>query len=724
MKYNEDLRKYLNNAKHLSAINHHEFITCEHLLFALVKLSADFKDIFKEFADGDIDMLENELKNHLAQHNQILSVEIEPVPSVVLDNIIQKMTQDKNIAELKVIDFLELVAKDERAFSKVLLEKHAFDTSKIEQVKALPECENLNRFATDLLALAKSGKIDPLVGRKFELERMIQILSRRKKPNPVLVGEAGVGKTAIVEGLALAIAQKQVPKHLHNARIYSLDMAGMLSGTTYRGDFEKRVKDVLDEITKIPNAILFIDEIHTIVGAGDGTEGHADMSNLIKPALANGTLKCIGATTFIEYRNSFEKNKALSRRFAKIDVDEPSKDEALLIVKGLKDKYEKHHGIEFSDEVLEASVELGHKFFQDKFLPDSAIDLIDELGASFVFKEDKKKATLKDLQDTLARMTHSHKVFELDKAKMLKNLESALQKQIFGQDEVIRALCATLRQSYAGLKGESVPRGVFLFTGSSGVGKTELCRVLAQGLGLNLERFDMSEYAEHHSLQNLIGAPASFVGYQNGGLLTNAIRKNPFSVVLFDEIEKAHPDISKAFLQIFDSATLTDNMGFKVDFKNTIIIMTSNLGLKDSAELGFLSKDEAKSDKAVKEFFAPEFINRIDKILHFRDLDDENLQKIVQKELDEIAKNLKNISIEADKKVKAFLAKKGYKKEFGARFLKRVISEEVNEKISDEILFGRLKKGGLIKLSLKNDTIAFEFIENAPKQKKQSQTPL
>lgn len=715
MKYNEELRKYLSNARHLSKINHHEFITCEHLLFALLKLSADFKNIFEEFADGEFAVLENELKNHLAQHNPILSTEVEPVPSIVLDSILQEIEKGKNINDLKVIDFLEGVSKDERTFSKTLLEKHALNLSKIEEIKEIPQCENLNRFATDLLALAKAGKIDQVVGRKFELERMIQILSRRKKPNPVLVGEAGVGKTAIVEGLALAIAQKKVPKSLQNARIYSLDMAGMLSGTTYRGDFEKRVKDIIDEIAQIPNAILFIDEIHTIVGAGEGSEGHADMSNLIKPALANGTLKCIGATTFMEFKNSFEKNKALSRRFAKIDVDEPSKEEALLIVKGLKDKYEKHHGIEFSDEVLEASVELGKKFFQDKFLPDSAIDLIDELGASFIFKENKKKATLKDLEDTLARMTHSHKVFELDKSKMLKNLESALQKQIFGQDEVIKALCATLRQSYAGLKGVNSPRGVFLFTGSSGVGKTELCKVLAQGLGLNLERFDMSEYAEHHSLQNLIGAPASFVGYQNGGLLTNAIRKNPYSVVLFDEIEKAHADISKTFLQIFDSATLTDNMGIKVDFKNTIIVMTSNLGLKDSAELGFLSKNESKINNAIKDFFAPEFINRIDKILNFKDLSNEILEKIVQKELDEIAKNLKNISIEADKKVKAHLAQKGYKKEFGARFLKRVIAEEIGEKLSDEILFGRLKKGGLVKLTLKNGTVSFEFA-NAPKQ--------
>lgn len=709
MKYNEDLRKYLANAKHLSTINHHEFITCEHLLFALVKLSPDFKHIFEEFADGEFDLLENELKNHIAQRNQILNYQVEPVYSVVLDDILTDLEKEKQSHELKIIDFLELVSKDSRTYSKFLLEKHALDLEKIKHFKSTQGFENLNLYANDLLALAQNGRIDPLIGRKFELERMIQILSRRKKNNPVLVGEAGVGKTAIVEGLALAIAQKQVPQSLKDARIYALDIASLLSGTKYRGDFEKRLKDIMNELSKVPNAILFIDEIHTIVGAGAASESQTDMSNLLKPALTNGSLKCIGATTFIEYKNTFDKNKALSRRFAKIDVDEPSKEEALLIVKGLKNQYESYHKIKFSDEVLQASVELGKQFFQDKFLPDSAIDLIDELGASFVLKERKKIATLQDLEETLAKMTHSHKVFELDKAKMLKNLESSLQKQIFGQDEVIKAVCAILRQSYAGLKNANSPRGVFLFTGSSGVGKTELCKVLAQCLGLHLERFDMSEYAEKHSVSKLIGAPAGYVGYEDGGLLSNAVRKNPFAVILFDEIEKAHPDLSNTFLQIFDNASLTDNIGLKADFKNAIIVMTSNLGLKESSELGFLSKDEAKSDRAIKEFFAPEFINRIDKILHFKDLSDESLEKIVQKELDEMAKNLKNISIKADKKAKMYLAKKAYKKEFGARFLKRVIADEIGEKLSDEILFGKLKKGGVIELRLSDDKIEFVF---------------
>ena len=709
MKYNEDLKKYLANAKHLSMINRHEFITCEHLLFALLKLSSDFKHIFEKCGDGEFDLLENELKNHIAQRNQILSYKVEPVHSVVLDDILSNLEKEKNTPELKIIDFLEGVSKDDRTYSKFLLEKHTLDLNKIKQLKHTENFENLSLYANDLLDLAQNGRIDPLVGRNFELERMIQILSRRKKNNPILVGEAGVGKTAIVEGLALAIAEKRVPQSLKDAKIYALDITSLLSGTKYRGDFEKRLKDIVGELTQIPNAILFIDEIHTIVGAGAASENQTDMSNLLKPALTNGTLKCIGATTFIEYKNSFDKNKALSRRFAKIDIDEPSKEESLLILKGLKNKYEEFHHIKFSDEVLEASVELGKKFFQDKFLPDSAIDLIDELGASFVLKEQKKIATLKDLEDTLAKMTHSHKVFELDKMKMLKSLESSLQKQIFGQDEVIKAVCATLRQSYAGLKNPNSPRGVFLFTGSSGVGKTELCKVLAQCLGLHLERFDMSEYAEKHAISKLIGAPAGYVGYEDGGLLSNAVRKNPFSVILFDEIEKAHPDLSNTFLQIFDNASLTDNIGLKADFKNAIIVMTSNLGLKESAELGFLSKNEEKSQRAIKEFFAPEFINRIDKILHFNDLSDESLEKIVQKELDEMAKNLKNISIETDKKTKMYLAKKAYKKEFGVRFLKRVIAEEIGEKLSDEILFGKLKKGGVIKLRLVNDKIKFIF---------------
>ncbi|EGK8254914.1 AAA domain-containing protein [Campylobacter coli] len=695
MKYQENLQKYLDNAKHLSTINHHEFTTCEHVLFAILKLSSDFKSIFEELADAEFELLENKLKNYIAEKNKSLNQEIQPTNSVILDEILNH----KN--EIKIIDFLEKLIQDDRTYSSFLLQKHGMSLEKIQDFKQNSEMENLNSYASDLTLLAQKGKIDPLIGRKFELERIVQILSRRKKNNPILIGEAGVGKTAIIEGLALAITEKKVPKNLQNAKIFSLDIAGLLSGTKYRGDFEKRIKEVLEGLQKLPNAILFIDEIHTIVGAGATGESHTDFSNLLKPALSNGTLKCIGATTFMEYKNTFDKNKALSRRFAKINVDEPSQEEAFQILQGLKSKYEDFHKIKFSDEILQQAVAWGKKFFSDKYLPDSAIDLIDELGASYVFNtKTKKNADIKDLEKVLAKMTHHHKMFEFDQNKALMNLSLNLKAKIFGQDEVIDKIVATLKQSFAGFKNSNNPRGVFLFTGSSGVGKTELCKVLAEFLGLNLERFDMSEYAEKHSISKLIGSPAGYVGYEDGGLLSNAVRKNPFSLILFDEIEKAHPDLSNTFLQIFDNAELTDNSGLKADFKNTIIIMTSNLGLKESNELGFLSKNEEKSNRAIKDFFAPEFINRIDKILHFNDLDDTILVKIIQKELDEISKNLKNVQLIADEKAKLYLVKKAYNKEFGVRLLKRIISEEIGEKISDEILFGKLKKGGIAKIKL------------------------
>ncbi|EPO3697810.1 AAA family ATPase [Campylobacter upsaliensis] len=684
---NEKINEFLDNAKHLSFINHHEFVTCEHLLFVLLKLSHDFKDLFKKCGDGDFLLLERELKNHLASKNENLGTEVKPEFSVVLEELLAKNSQ------VDVMEFIEELLKDGRSFSAYLLKKHGL---KVDD----PKSQNpLLNYTINLNTLADKGKIDPLIGREFELERMMQILLRRKKNNPILIGEAGVGKTAIVEGLALRISQGLVPDKLKNAKIFSLDLTGLLSGTKYRGDFERRIKEIIEGLMQIEGAILFIDEIHTIVGAGATGEGHTDFSNLLKPALSNGNLKCIGATTFMEYKNSFEKNKALSRRFAKISIDEPSKEECFLILKGLKEKYENFHHIRLSDELLKESIGLGKKFFADKFLPDSAIDLIDELGASFALKT-KKKPNLKDLNEIVAKMTHTHKIFEFNQNKALLSLNVNLKTQIFGQDSVIDSLCETLKQGYVGFKGENSPRGVFLFTGSSGVGKTELCKKIAEFLGLHLERFDMSEYAEKHALSKLIGSPAGYVGYEDGGLLSNAVRKNPFSLVLFDEIEKAHPDLTNTFLQIFDNATLTDNSGLKVDFKNTIIVMTSNLGLKESNELGFLSKNEEKTNRAIKDFFAPEFINRIDKILHFNELNDEILEKIVQKELSELSKNLKNISLNATKAAKVYLAKKAYQKEFGVRLLKRIIADEIGAKLSEKILRKELKEGAKIKIDL------------------------
>ncbi|EAI4327160.1 AAA domain-containing protein [Campylobacter upsaliensis] len=684
---NEKINEFLDNAKHLSFINHHEFVTCEHLLFILLKLSHDFKDLFKKCGDGDFLLLERELKNHLASKNENLGTEVKPEFSVVLEELLAKNSQ------VDVMEFIEELLKDGRSFSAYLLKKHGL---KVDD----PKSQNpLLNYTINLNTLADKGKIDPLIGREFELERMMQILLRRKKNNPILIGEAGVGKTAIVEGLALRISQGLVPDKLKNAKIFSLDLTGLLSGTKYRGDFERRIKEIIEGLMQIEGAILFIDEIHTIVGAGATGEGHTDFSNLLKPALSNGNLKCIGATTFMEYKNSFEKNKALSRRFAKISIDEPSKEECFLILKGLKEKYENFHHIRLSDELLKESIELGKKFFADKFLPDSAIDLIDELGASFALKT-KKKPNLKDLNEIVAKMTHTHKIFEFNQNKALLSLNANLKTQIFGQDSVIDSLCETLKQGYVGFKGENSPRGVFLFTGSSGVGKTELCKKIAEFLGLHLERFDMSEYAEKHALSKLIGSPAGYVGYEDGGLLSNAVRKNPFSLVLFDEIEKAHPDLTNTFLQIFDNAMLTDNSGLKVDFKNTIIVMTSNLGLKESNELGFLSKNEEKTNRAIKDFFAPEFINRIDKILHFNELNDEILEKIVQKELSELSKNLKNISLNATKAAKVYLAKKAYQKEFGVRLLKRIMADEIGAKLSEKILRKELKEGAKIKIDL------------------------
>lgn len=684
---NEKINEFLDNAKHLSFINHHEFVTCEHLLFVLLKLSHDFKDLFKKCGDGDFLLLERELKNHLASKNENLGTEVKPEFSVVLEELLAKNSQ------VDVMEFIEELLKDGRSFSAYLLKKHGL---KVDD----PKSQNpLLNYTINLNTLADEGKIDPLIGREFELERMMQILLRRKKNNPILIGEAGVGKTAIVEGLALRISQGLVPDKLKNAKIFSLDLTGLLSGTKYRGDFERRIKEIIEGLMQIEGAILFIDEIHTIVGAGATGEGHTDFSNLLKPALSNGNLKCIGATTFMEYKNSFEKNKALSRRFAKISIDEPSKEECFLILRGLKEKYENFHHIRLSDELLKESIGLGKKFFADKFLPDSAIDLIDELGASFALKT-KKKPNLKDLNEIVAKMTHTHKIFEFNQNKALLSLNANLKTQIFGQDSVIDSLCETLKQGYVGFKGENSPRGVFLFTGSSGVGKTELCKKIAEFLGLHLERFDMSEYAEKHALSKLIGSPAGYVGYEDGGLLSNAVRKNPFSLVLFDEIEKAHPDLTNTFLQIFDNATLTDNSGLKVDFKNTIIVMTSNLGLKESNELGFLSKNEEKTNRAIKDFFAPEFINRIDKILHFNELNDEILEKIVQKELSELSKNLKNISLNATKAAKVYLAKKAYQKEFGVRLLKRIIADEIGAKLSEKILRKELKEGAKIKIDL------------------------
>ena len=566
-------------------------------------------------------------------------------------------------------------------------------------------------YTANLNKIALEGKIDPLIGREKEIEKTLQTLCRRKKNNPILVGEAGVGKTAIIEGIALKIVRGEVPEKLKNKVIYALDAGALIAGTTLRGEFEERLKDLIDEFSANQNAILFIDEIHTIVGAGTGNRNELDMSNILKPSLASGELSVIGATTYGEYR-SFSQDKALSRRFCKIDVSEPSIDDSVEILKGVAKKYEEFHGVKFSDEILRDSVTLAKKYQNDKFLPDSAIDLIDEVGASFAFKphEAPLEISKDDLVNTLSISANiANLSSSVDNKQVLKNLEANIKREIFGQDEAVSSLCKALLRSYAGLGGASSPIGVFLFAGSSGVGKSELAKVLAAQLGVHFERYDMSEYMEAHSVSRLIGAPPGYVGFENGGILTNNIKKHPYSVILFDEVEKAHPSMTNIFLGIFDNASLTDNNGVTTDFKNTIIIMSSNLGTKEAPQVGFTKDESYKVDSAIKSFFAPEFRNRIDKIINFNRLSGEILEKIVDKTIGELESQLKNVKISLNKEAKDLIISRGYSDEFGARNLKREISSQISDHISGELLFGALQEGGLVSVSVKDGELSFSF---------------
>ena len=520
-----------------------------------------------------------------------------------------------------------------------------------------------------------------------------------------------MGKTAIVEGIALKIVGGEVPQKLKNKEIYALDAGALIAGTTLRGEFEERLKDLIDEFSTNQNAILFIDEIHTIVGAGTGNRNELDMSNILKPALAGGSLSLIGATTYGEYR-SFSQDKALSRRFCKIDVSEPSIDDSVEILKGSAKKYEEFHDVKFSDEILRESVTLAKKYLSDKFLPDSAIDLIDETGASFAFKSRTAPIQIgkNDLINTLSVSANIANLSQtVDNREVLKNLEANIKSEIFGQDEAVQSLCKALLRSYAGLGAETSPIGVFLFAGSSGVGKSELAKVLAKYLGVHFERYDMSEYMEAHSVSRLIGAPPGYVGFENGGILTNNIKKHPYSVILFDEIEKAHPSMTNIFLGLFDNASLTDNNGITTDFKNTIVIMSSNLGTKEAPQVGFTKDESYKIDNAIKSFFAPEFRNRIDKIINFNRLSTEILEKIVDKTIRELEAGLKNVKFSLSKAAKDFIIKRGYSDEFGARNLKREIGTQISDRISEELLFGALQNGGTVEIDSDGVELEFKF---------------
>jgi len=574
-------------------------------------------------------------------------------------------------------------------------------------------CVNLNKKAI-------AGKIDPLIGRESEIERTIQILCRRTKNNPLYVGDPGVGKTAIAEGLAKRIVEGDVPEVLAKSTIYALDMGSLLAGTRYRGDFEERLKAVVSELENMAGAILFIDEIHTVIGAGATSGGAMDASNLLKPALASGSLRCIGSTTYKEFRNYFEKDRALVRRFQKIDVNEPTLEDSVKILRGLKSTYEKHHKVRYTDEAIRAAVDLSAKYINDRKLPDKAIDVIDEVGASrMLLPENKRRktVTLRDVEEIVAKIARiPPKSVSADDKEVLRNLERDLRSMVFGQDKAIDALAAAIKLSRAGLREPEKPIGNYLFSGPTGVGKTEVARQLAATMGIELIRFDMSEYMERHSVSRLIGAPPGYVGFDQGGLLTDAIDQHPHAVLLLDEIEKAHPDLFNILLQVMDHGKLTDHNGKTVDFRNVILIMTTNAGAADMAKpaIGFGRETRVGEDEeAVKRLFTPEFRNRLDAIIGFAALTPEIVARVVEKFVMQLEAQLadRNVTIELSSAAKEWLAERGYDPLYGARPLARVIQEHIKKPLAEELLFGRLTKGGAVKVTLKDGALDFEFVE-------------
>ena len=587
------------------------------------------------------------------------------------------------------------------------------------KTKQVEKKDPLENFTTNLLKKAADKKIDPLIGRVDEMDRLMQILCRRRKNNPILVGDPGVGKTAIAEGLAIQINDKLVPDLLENCELFSLDMGALLAGTKYRGDFEQRLKDVINALEAKENALLIIDEIHTVVGAGATTSGSMDASNILKPALSSGDIKCVGTTTYEEYKNHFEKDRAFSRRFEKIEISEPSVEETTQILNGLKPYYEEHHGLTYSAETIEAAAYLSDKYINDRLLPDKAIDVIDETGAYLRLKGKGKRKTVspKDIERIVAKIAKVPvtSVTSTDKAN-LESLPKRLFKVIFGQDNAIETMTTSIKRSRAGLASPDRPIGSFLFMGPTGVGKTEVAKQLAHHMGIEFLRFDMSEYMEKHAVSRLIGAPPGYVGFEQGGILTDSIRKHPHSVLLLDEIEKAHMDLFNILLQVMDYATLTDNSGKSADFRNVIIIMTTNAGAREMSvnTIGFGSHSahvDSKGMKAVEKMFSPEFRNRLDGIVQFNHLSPEIMGMIVDKNMKELKSMLKakEITLSYSAKARSFLAKEGYDPKFGARPLERFIQTTIKDKLTDEILFGKLAKGGKISIGLKNNKLNFTF---------------
>jgi ATP-dependent Clp protease ATP-binding subunit ClpA len=759
-----ELQQTLQRAVEDVRVRRHEYLLLEHLLLAMLE-DPGVVNIIRH-CGGDVAKLRLELEQYLTDQVEVMPEEAEGGPEQTLSfqRVLQRALMHAQGAERDVVtsgNLLVAMFRERDAYAVYLLEKQGvtrFDVinyishgiSKMDPGASRPsprgaregrgggpvppgsidddEAQVINKpleqFTTDLVERAAQGKIDPLVGRENELERAVQVLCRRRKNNPLLIGEAGVGKTAIAEGLALRIHEGKVPAPLKSARIYALDMTAVLAGTRYRGDFEERLKAVLKELVGNPEAILFIDEIHTIVGAGATSGGTMDAANILKPALASGELRCIGSTTYKDYKSAFERDRALSRRFQRIDITEPTPAEAVEILRGLKPHYEKHHKVEYTDASIDSAVTLAARHITASHLPDKAIDVIDEAGARARLGAESGDQVVKivplDIEAVVAKMARipARTVSSSDKEK-LSTLEQDLKRVIFGQDQAVQQLARAIKMSRAGLGRPEKPTGSFLFAGPTGVGKTELAKQLAQVLGVEFLRFDMSEYMEKHTVSRLIGAPPGYVGFDQGGLLTDAVNKHPYSVVVLDEIEKAHPDLYNILLQVMDHASLTDNNGRKADFRNVVLIMTTNAGSREmaSAQIGFGEGGAAGASggkKALERVFSPEFRNRLDATIFFDSLSREVVRRVVDKFLDEIEGQLqeRHVHLEVSPTAKDWFAEHGYDKTFGARPMARLIQDKLKVALADELLFGKLEHGGVAAVDVVSGEIAITVLES------------
>jgi ATP-dependent Clp protease ATP-binding subunit ClpA len=752
---NNELEFCLNEAFQMARDKRHEFITVEHLLLSLLNMD-DVIDIFNS-CDGEIELLKQQLIDYIDTSTPVVNNDknTEVQPTLGFQRVLQRAVfhvQSSGKKEVAGINVLVAIFSEKKSRAIYFLTKqnitrldvvnyisHGMDRSEQHsgseqtagEINEVSGSTALDKYATNLNELAKQGKIDPLIGREKEIERTIQILCRRRKNNPLFVGEAGVGKTAIAEGLAKLIVEKSTPVIMHDAIIYSLDMSSLIAGSKYRGDFEKRLKLVMKEVKEDASAILFIDEIHTIIGAGAVSGSVLDASNILKPALANGDICCIGSTTFSEYRGIFEKDRALSRRFQKIDVKEPSNSEAIEILKGLLPQFEGYHNVTYEHASIVAAFILYNKYINDRNLPDKAIDVIDEAGANMrLITNGKKNSQITEIhiENIIAKMAQiPPKNVSISDKDVMRTLDRNLKLVIFGQDPAIGMLCSAIKLSRSGLSDDSKPIGSFLFSGPTGVGKTEVTRQLAEIMGLELIRFDMSEYMERHTVSRLLGAPPGYVGYEQGGLLTDAVAKNPYAVLLLDEIEKAHPDVYNLLLQIMDHGSLTDSNGRKADFRNILIVMTTNAGAHEMSRssIGFTNQDHASDGViAINKVFSPEFRNRLDSIIQFSSLDEYSISRVIDKLIIELELKLekRHVNIDISTKARSWIAENGYDAKMGARPLARLIQEHINKPLADELLFGKLMNGGSVHVELAGDKSGLKLSFKVRRKSKKKNT--